>query len=104
MVVFGIAALILSIISSDELVLIARVSFAGTSLMAPMVFSAVFSNGKPGIEISIATFIGLLIFIASLFGIVPGMIFGIRLDMLLLVLLGIYAIMSFVVRKMVNQN
>ncbi len=98
MVLFGIAALVLSIISSDELVLIARVSFAGTSLMAPMVFSAVLYKNKPGVDISIATFVGLLLFIASLFGIIPNMVFSLRLDMLLLLLLCLYTLASFIIR------
>ena len=104
MVLFGIAALILSIITGDDLVLIARVSFAGTSLMAPMVFSAILFKNKPGVDISIATFIGLLLFIGSLFGLVPKMIFGIRLDMLLLLLLGLYTPVSCFIRLKSQKN
>ena len=99
MVIFGFAALILSILSSDELVLIARVSFAGTSLMAPMIFSALFSRRQPGIDVGIVTFLGLLIFLSSVLGIIPSVIGEIRLDFLLLVCLGIYAAFSSLIRS-----
>jgi SSS family solute:Na+ symporter len=104
-VIFGGAALLLSIFSSDELVLIARVSFAGTSLLAPMVFSVVLSKRKPGIEISLATLVGLLIFLGSLFDLVPSIVGTVRLDMLLLIGLGLYSLGSFFIRYMLqNKN
>lgn len=104
-VIFGGAALLLSMFSSDELVLIARVSFAGTSLLAPMVFSVVLSKRRPGIEISMATLVGLHIFLGSLFGLVPSIVGTIRLDMLLLVGLAIYSLGSFFIRDLLqNKN
>jgi len=91
-VCFGLAAMVFSILSSDELVLLARVSFAGTALMAPMIFSAVFSRRKPAKIIPFMTLIGLIIFIISLLGWIPDEILNIRMDMLLLIFLGVFTI------------
>lgn len=90
--VFAIIALIFSIVSSDQLALLARTSFAGTSLLAPMIFSAIFYDKPEQLKIlPIATFIGLLAFIGSLLGIVPSVIFGLRMDLFLILALGVLA-------------
>ncbi|MGM0474836.1 MAG: hypothetical protein ACQERV_11880, partial [Bacteroidota bacterium] len=91
-VFFGMAAMVFSILSSDELVLLARVSFAGTALLAPMIFTAIFLKKKPGIIIPVMTFACLIIFILSLLGWIPDQIFRIRMDLLLLVILGIFTL------------
>ena len=44
---FGLAALVFSILSSDELVLLARVSFAGTSMGGPLILAGIFSRRGP---------------------------------------------------------
>ena len=69
-----------------------------------MVFSAVLFKIKPGVDISIVTFVGLLLFIFSLFGLVPTMVFGIRLDMLLLLLLGLYTLISCFIMLKSHKN
>ena len=89
---FGIAALVFSILSSDELVLLARVSFAGTALMAPMILTAVFSKKRTGIIIPLTTLICLVIFITSLIGWIPEELWNIRMDLFLLVFLGLFSI------------
>lgn len=99
---FGAAALVFSLISSKELVLLALKSFAGTSLMAPMIFAAVFSKRKPGIEIVVATFMGMGIFLFSQIfsksGIVPPRIYGWNIELLLLLIVGLCAIISCTIR------
>lgn len=90
--IFAVIALIFSIISSDQLALLARTSFAGTSLLAPMVFTAIFNDNPERLKIlPLATLIGLLIFIASLLGVIPSAILGARLDLLLILVLGALA-------------
>ena len=97
--VSGVLVLLLGIgIALWILVLIARVSFAGTALMAPMVFAAVLLKNPPRFEIIIATLIGLLLFLGSMFGIVPCEIGFLRLDMLLLIGLAVNATVSMFVR------
>lgn len=85
---FAIAALIFSIVSVDQLALVARVSFAGTAMLGPMVLAAVLSKGPPGNAIVGLTAVGLALFIASILKVIPGSVAGIRMDLLLLIVLG----------------
>jgi len=62
---FGAAALLFSLIASNQLVLLARVSFAGTALMGPMVLSAVLLK-RPHKCIIGVTGIGLGYFVLTL--------------------------------------
>lgn len=90
--IFAIVALLFSIVSSDQLALLARTSFAGTSLLAPMIFTAIFYKNAGNLKaLPIATLVALLLFIASLLGVIPSEIAALRLDLLLIVLLGILA-------------
>ena len=89
MVVFALAALIFSLISSDQLVLLARVSFAGTALMAPMIISAMLATGKTNMIVVWVTALAKGVFIASLLGIIPAMVSGVRMDLLLFIFLGV---------------
>lgn len=95
---FGAAALIFSILSSDQLVLLARTSFAGTSLMAPMILTGVFAKMRPGIEIVWATALGLALFLCSQLGWIPAKIGTLRLDLALLLSLGLLALISWALR------
>ncbi len=99
MVFFALAALVFSVLSSDQLVLLARVSFAGTSIMAPMVLSAVFLRNRPGPELIYLTFAGLAIFILSLLNVIPDQAAGVRMDLLILVVLFAAALLSALVRR-----
>lgn len=99
--VFAVLALIFAILTTDQLVLLARTSFAGTSLMAPMVFVGIFYDRAHEIKIlPIATLIGVLIFVASLFHLIPNVIFGLRMDLFLMGSLTIIALLLV----MVNRN
>ena len=91
---FAIAALIFALMSSDELALLARTSFAGTALLAPMIFIGIFyKKAYRMTAIPPATLLAILILVASLAGFLPHKIAGIRLD---LALLGILTIMTLV--------
>lgn len=82
---FGLISLLLAIFSTKELVLLARVSFAGTALLAPMVFVAIFSKNKHSNLLPIATLLSLIIYLISGFtSWLPTQLYGIRLDMILL--------------------
>ncbi|MGC9344692.1 MAG: sodium:solute symporter family protein [Bacteroidales bacterium] len=98
MIFFALAALIFSVLSSDQLVMLARVSFAGTSIMAPMILSAVFLKNKPGRELIFLTFAGLVVFILSLLNVIPDHIGNIRMDLFILSSLFLLAIMSGLMR------
>ncbi len=96
MVVFALAALVFSLISSDQMVMLARLSFAGTGMMAPMVIAAILSKEKVSMTIVWITAGAVLVFIASLLGFVPSQLGGWRIDLLLFVFLGL---MAFIVAR-----
>lgn len=92
---FAITALVFAILSSDQLVLLARTSFAGTSIMAPMIFVAIFAPAPGKMQwLPVATLVALLVFIASQLGWIAGSIFGLRLDLLLLLVLALAAVIG----------
>ena len=81
--VFGIIALIFSILSSEHLVLLARTSFAGTALLGPLILVGILSDKKPGLLIPVCTVLALLLFVMSNADILPGKIGQIEIEMLL---------------------
>ncbi len=91
---FAIVALIFSVLASDQLVLLARVSFAGTSMLAPMILAAVLSDRPPNRMVIVFTGLGLAIFIASLLGVLPGQVGPLRMDLLLLILLSAFTLFT----------
>ncbi|MGI9232946.1 MAG: sodium:solute symporter family protein, partial [Woeseiaceae bacterium] len=98
-VCFAVASLGVALMASNQLVLLARVSFAGTALMGPFILAGILMRRAPGIELIAATGIALALFLASVLGLVPSMIVGIQLDLLLLVALGIVALTSGILRS-----
>jgi SSS family solute:Na+ symporter len=96
--VFGFSALIFSLVSGDELVLLARVSFAGTSILAPLILNGIFSSQRAGKEVIIATTFGLVVFLASLFNFIPSQLAGIRIDLIIIGSLAIFTIISAMLR------
>jgi SSS family solute:Na+ symporter len=97
--IFAIIALIFSELIKDQIALLARVSFAGTALMGPMIILGILSDRKVSAFIILASFAGLLVFLLSLGGIIPGNYFGMRLDLLLFILLSLVAVFSYVTGK-----
>jgi len=96
---FALAALIFSLLSSDQLVLLARVSFAGTAMMGPLVILGILSKKPQGIFMIVASGLGLGAFILSQAGVIPDMIGPIRIDLFLMVLLSAFALGNFLIRK-----
>ena len=96
---FALAALAFSIVSGDQLVLLARVSFAGTSMLGPLVLAAILTHHPPGKEVLVGTALVLVIFTASLLGWIPNTVAGIRMDMFLLLSLGVFTTASVLIRK-----
>ena len=104
-VFFAVVSLVFSLFSSDQLVLLARTSFAGTALMGPMIFTGIFSQRKMGLLIPIATLLAMALFVGSLLNVIPGSFWGIRLDILLFVILATIAVISqYVGNKSVQVN
>ena len=92
---FATLALIFSLLSSNQLVSLARTSFAGTALLAPMIFVGIFAN-KPGRFqfLPLLTLVALFVFIASLLGLIPNKIVGIRMDLFLLGILTVVGLLA----------
>ena len=102
--IFAVIVLLFSIILSDELVLLARVSFAGTAMMTPVILSGILSKKRPGKELIIASAVALVIFLLSVFNLVPSVIAGIRTDMALFGLLFIISLVSYWLTKRAPEN
>ena len=98
-VAFAVASLAVALMANNQLVLLARVSFAGTALMGPFVLTGILTRRKPGNEIVVATGIALLVFLASVLGAVPQMIGSIRLDLLLLIVLSAVTLVSAIFNR-----
>ena len=97
--VFAMIVLLFSILIGDDLVLLARMSFAGTSMIVPIVLIGVISKRKPGSEIIIFSAMSLLIFLLTLFNIIPSVLYHMRVDLGLYILLLIMSVVSVLVRK-----
>ncbi|RMH52978.1 MAG: sodium:solute symporter family protein, partial [Bacteroidetes bacterium] len=98
-VVFAAAALVFSILSSDQLVALALKSFQGTSMLAPMVFAAVFSARAPGREVVALTALALLAYIASLLGWLPAAVATVPVELVILLTAALLTLVSVVVRQ-----
>ncbi len=96
---FGVIALIFSIVSSDQLVLLARVSFNGTALLGPMVLAGILCKRPPGNVVIRSTGVGLFIFLLSVSGFIPEHVGPARMDLLLLVVLGVVTVASVLLRS-----
>ncbi len=78
-VVFSLIVLVFSTYMSDELVLLARVSFTGTSMIAPVVLGAVIFKNPPK-SLLVLSSIALGYFVLSLAGFVPDRFGELPLD------------------------
>lgn len=97
--VFTLIVLIFSSVMSNELALLAKVSFTGTSMVAPVVFGAILYE-KPSKNLLYLSLLCLFVFIASLLNLIPALIVGWRLDILLYVVLAV----GFVVSHFQSKN
>ena len=102
--VFAVIALIFSTLMSDELALLARVSFTGTSMMAPVVLVAVLSKGRPSPAILYLSASGLVVLLLSLFHIIPQSIGAFRLDFLLYIYLAVGIAGILLIRFIQNRK
>lgn len=95
---FGVAALAFSIIASNQLVLLARVSFAGTAMAGPLILSAVVVSRPSRIMVG-ASLAGLILFILSLLKIIPDCVGPVRMDLGLIVVLSLCALLSNLLKR-----
>ena len=95
---FALASLAVALISGDQLVLLARVSFAGTALLGPFILAGILLRRAPGSEVIVATAIALAIFLASVLGALPNMVGPLRMDLLLILVLSALTVGSSIIR------
>ena len=93
---FAFASFWVAVLSDNQLVLLARVSFAGTAMLAPFVILGIVMDYPQGKAIIFATGVALFLFLGSLIGFVSPTIALVRLDLFLLVVLSIVAMASAV--------
>ncbi len=98
-VFFAVAALVFAVLSNDQLVLLARVSFAGTAMLGPLVLAGIFSKRPPGSEVLVITALGVIVFGLSSLGVIPGTIGSVRMDLFLFGVLGIFTVGSVFYRN-----
>jgi SSS family solute:Na+ symporter len=96
--IFAIIVMVFSVIISDELVLLARVSFAGTSMLTPVILVGVLSKKTPGKELLVISAVALFVFLFSVFELIPESIMGMRTDLGLYIILFVITMISIVAR------
>jgi len=80
---FAAVVLVFSTLMSDELALLARVSFTGTAMMAPIVLMAVIKKGNPPRSIILVSFLAFVTYLLSLAKLIPDHLGSLRLDLFL---------------------
>lgn len=96
--IFSVMVMVFATLMGNEIALLARVSFTGTSMFAPVVLAAVILKGKPGKELIVISLLSLLTYLASLSGLLPSVIGSLRLDILLYILLVLTTTISLLIR------
>ncbi len=103
LLVFSLIVLLFSLVMGDELALLARVSFTGTSMIAPVVFGALLFNHPPKILL-ITSAIAFFIFLGSVVGVLPDH-FGIyRMDFILYAIHGLASTLIMVSHHFQTRN
>jgi len=100
---FGLLALIFSIVSTEHLVLLARTSFTGTAMMAPMILVGILTAKKLSNIMPLVTLAALLIFILAKLGIVPSKIAVLEMEIVLFIGLALAALAEFTVLSKKEQ-
>lgn len=100
--IFAILATALALVSTDQLVMLARVSFAGTAMIAPMVLAAVLKRRQPGVDIPLMALAALAVFLLSNLGVLPANVAGLRLDLATLITVTAFTLLSSFVRRRVG--
>ena len=96
---FATAALLFSLFSSNQLVLLARISFAGTAMMGPLVMLGILSKKPMGLFMIIMSGLGLAAFVLSQVGVLPTTVGPIRMDLFLMIVLALCGFGNYILKK-----
>lgn len=102
--VFGLLALVFSIVSTEHLVLLARTSFTGTAMMAPMILVGILSFKKLSRLMPLITLAALIIFILAKIGIVPTKIWVLEMEIVLFLCLALAAFIEVTFIRLTNTE
>ena len=80
---FAAVVMVFSTLMSDELALLARVSFTGTAMMAPIVLMAVIKKTRPAKEVILISSLAFITYLLSLAEVVPDHVGALLLDLAL---------------------
>ncbi|WP_339786673.1 sodium:solute symporter family protein [uncultured Imperialibacter sp.] len=98
LLVFSLVVLVFSIYMSDQLVLLARLSFTGTSVMAPLVLAAVIFENPPKVLI-LTCGLALIGIILNILSVIPAQIAGLNFDIVLYMVHGGISVLIMATHK-----
>lgn len=96
---FAVSALVFSLVSSDELVLLARLSFSGTATMGPLIILGILADKPQGKFMIWISLLGLLVFILTQLNLFPQKIGALRMDLFIMIFLSIAAFVNYLYKK-----
>ncbi|MDP4852050.1 MAG: hypothetical protein NWR22_02600 [Saprospiraceae bacterium] len=96
---FAVSALLFSLFSSDQLVLLARVSFAGTAMTGPLILLGLITNKPQGSFMVWITGLGIITFLLAQAKFLPLKVGGLGIDLFLFIILGLAALANYLVMK-----
>lgn len=102
--IFAVLALIFSIISTEHLVLLARTSFTGTAMMAPMILVGILSSKKLSRLMPLVTLTALVIFILAKIGFMPAKIGPLQIELWLFIGLALSSLIELTVLNKIKQG
>lgn len=102
--IFAILALLFSIVSTEHLVLLARTSFTGTAMMAPMILVGILSSKKLSNLMPLVTFLALSIFILAKLGILPSKVWVLQMELVLFIGLALSALIEITLISSSKNN
>ena len=95
--IFAVVCFVLSLLATSEIVALARVSFAGTAILGPMIVLAIASDNKPSKLTPYVAAVCLILFLTSSFGFLPKNFEGLRLDLGLFMATTLVAILEWLI-------
>lgn len=102
--IFAVLALLFSIVSTEHLVLLARTSFTGTAMMAPMILVGILSSKKLSNLMPLVTFLALSIFILAKLGILPSKVWVLQMELVLFIGLALSALIEITLIRSSKDN
>ena len=96
---FAFAALLFSIVASDELVLLARLSFSGTAIMGPLIILGIIAEKPQGRFMIWMPLIGLIVFILTQLNVFPQYFRSLRMDLMIMIILGVAAFSNYLFKR-----